>query len=67
VRSIAQPPDLAAMIGNSRLTAQIVYEPISTAGSVGKMKNIRRKRGFNAIFAVCSAARKSRLVRSFSV
>jgi len=55
------------MIGNSRLTAQIVYEPISKAGSVGKMKNIRRKRGFNAIFAVCSAARKYRLVRSFSV
>jgi hypothetical protein len=55
------------MIGNSRLTARIAYAPISTAGGVGKMKNIRRKRGFNAIFAVRSAARKSRLVRSFSV
>jgi len=55
------------MIGNSRLTARIAYAPISTAGGVGTIKNIRGKSGFSAIFAACSAARKCRLVRSFSV
>jgi hypothetical protein len=51
VRSIAQPPNLAAMVGNSWPTPWIADGPISTAEGVGKMKNVRGKSGSKAIFA----------------